>query len=37
MVVTGLEPDALYAFRVRSMGGSTGQRDWGDAVSHRSL
>ena len=37
MVVTGLEPGVLYAFRVRAMGGSTGQSEWSDAVSHRSL
>ncbi len=37
MEVTGLTPGTRYTFRVRAMGGSTGQSDWSDPVSHRSL
>ncbi|MEP6822668.1 MAG: fibronectin type III domain-containing protein [Chthoniobacterales bacterium] len=32
-----LEPGGLYNFRARAKGGSTGQSDWSDTVSHRSL
>lgn len=37
MTVTGLTPGKKYTFRVRALGGSTGQSDWSDSVSHRSL
>ncbi|MEP6821843.1 MAG: fibronectin type III domain-containing protein [Chthoniobacterales bacterium] len=37
MVVSGLTPGQMYNFQVRAMGGSTGQSDWSDAVSHMSL
>jgi hypothetical protein len=37
MIVTGLTPGAPYTFRVRALGGSTGQSEWSDAVSRRSL
>ena len=37
MIVHGLTPGALYTFQVRALGGSTGQGDWSDPVSHRSL
>ena len=34
IVVTGLSPGTLYEFRLRAIGGSTGQSDWSDSVSH---
>ncbi len=37
IAVGDLVPGQMYAFRVRAMGGSTGQSDWSDAVSHMSL
>ena len=37
IVVTGLTPGTNYTFRVRAMGGSTGQSDWSNPVSHMSL
>lgn len=37
MEMGDLTPGANYTVRVRAMGGSTGQSDWSDPVSHRSL
>jgi hypothetical protein len=37
MEATGLLPGMMYTFRVRALGGSTGQSEWSDPVSHRSL
>ncbi len=37
MTVHDLTPGTMYTFRVRALGGSTGQSDWSDPVSHRSL
>jgi hypothetical protein len=37
MQVSGLTPGAEYTFRVRAIGGSTGQSDWSDTRSHRSM
>ena len=34
MWVTGLVPGTMYWVRVRAIGGSTGQSDWSDTVSH---
>lgn len=33
--VNGLESGKLYIYRVRAMGGLTGQSDWSEGVSHR--
>ncbi len=35
--VNNLTPGALYAFRIRAVGGSTGYSDWSNVVSGRSL
>lgn len=37
ITVTGLAPGKNYAFGVRALGCSTGQSDFSDPVSHRSL
>jgi len=37
MIVGDLVPGALYSFRARALGGSTGQSDWSNPVSRRSL
>ena len=37
MAVSGLTPGANYQFEARAIGGSTGQSDWSDAVSHMSM
>ena len=37
MVVAGLTPGTNYTFSVRAIGGSTGQSDWSDPVSHMCL
>jgi hypothetical protein len=37
IVVGGLTPGAVYDFRMRAIGGSTGHSDWSNAVSRRSL
>jgi hypothetical protein len=37
ILVTGLTPGAEYLFEVQAIGGSTGQSDWSDSRSGRSL
>ena len=37
MEVNNLTPGAMYAFRIRAIGGSTGSSDWSNVVSGRSL
>lgn len=37
MTVTGLMSGAMYNFRLRAVGGSTGYSDWSDPVGHMSL
>ena len=37
MIVTGLTPGTNYTFQVRALGGSTGQSEWSNPVSHMSL
>lgn len=37
MLLTGLHSGGLYQIQVRAMGGSTGQSDWSNTVSRRSL
>ena len=37
MVVANLTAGAVYNFRVRALGGSTGYSDWSNATSRRSL
>ena len=37
MVVTGLTPGTNYTFQVRALGGSTGQSEWRNPVSHMGL
>ena len=37
MAVSGLIPGGNYPFEARAIGGSTGQSDWSDAVSHMSM
>lgn len=37
MEVTGLTPGVNYTFRVKALGGSTGESNWSDPVSHRSM
>ena len=35
IIFAGLTPGAMYTIQVRALGGSTGQSDWSDPVSHR--
>jgi Fibronectin type III domain len=37
LVVEGLTPGTIYTFQARAIGGSTGQSDWSDPVSHMSI
>jgi hypothetical protein len=37
IIFEGLTPGDMYTFQVRALGGSTGQSDWSDPVSHRSM
>jgi hypothetical protein len=37
IVFKELTPGTLYVMRVRAIGGSTGQGDWSDPVSHRAM
>ena len=35
IIFDGLTPGAVYTIEIRALGGSTGQTDWSDPVSHR--
>ena len=37
IIFSGLTPGSMYTIEVRALGGSTGQSDWSDPVSHRSM
>ncbi len=37
MVVTELTPGTNYTFQVRALGGSMGQSEWGNPLSHMSM
>ncbi|MBK1883356.1 fibronectin type III domain-containing protein [Luteolibacter pohnpeiensis] len=37
ILVTGLTPGNVYAYRIRAIGGSTGFSDWSNITTHRSL
>ena len=37
MPINGLTPGAEYAFRVRAVGGSTGDSDWSNVQNYRSM
>lgn len=37
ILFNGLTPGSMYTIEVRALGGSTGQSDWSDPVSHRSM
>lgn len=37
VIFAGLTPGSVYTMQVRALGGSTGQSDWSDPVSHRSM
>jgi hypothetical protein len=37
IVFEGLTPSTTYTIQVRALGGSTGQFDWSDSITHMSL
>lgn len=37
IIFSGLTPGSVYTIVVRALGGSTGQSDWSDPVSHRAM
>lgn len=37
MIVSGLTPGAMYVFQALAVGGSTGESDWSNPVSHRCM
>jgi hypothetical protein len=37
IILPGLTPGELYTIEVRALGGSTGQSDWSDPVTHRAM
>ena len=37
ILIADLTPGSTYQFQVRALGGSTGQSDWSDPVSHMSM
>lgn len=37
VIFSGLTPGSVYTIEIRALGGSTGQSDWSDPVSHRSM
>jgi hypothetical protein len=37
IIFEGLTPGAMYTIEIRALGGSTGQSDWSDSISHRAM